>query len=57
MCPTSNRQTHAILDMKQYPAGALLESGIRVTVNTDDMGIERTCPVKGNLTYLKRSLD
>ena len=43
MCPTSNRQTHAIPDMKQYPLVRFLESGIRVTVNTDDMGIERTC--------------
>ena len=53
MCPTSNRQTHAILDMKQYPLVRFLESGIRVTVNTDDMGIERTCLSK-EFDYLKR---
>ena len=53
MCPTSNRQTHAILDRKQYPLVRFLESGIRVTVNTDDMGIERTCLSK-EFDYLKR---
>ncbi len=42
MCPTSNRQTHAISDMKKYPLVGFLENGISVTVNTDDMGIERT---------------
>lgn len=53
MCPTSNRQTHAIPDMKQYPLIPFLESGIRVTVNTDDMGIERTCLSK-EFEYLRR---
>ncbi len=53
MCPTSNRQTHAIPDMKQYPLVSFLESGIRVTVNTDDMGIERTC-LSGEFAYLER---
>ena len=53
MCPTSNRQTHAIPDMKQYPLVRFLESGICVTVNTDDMGIERTCLSK-EFDYLKR---
>ena len=53
MCPTSNRQTHAIPDMKQYPLVRFLEGGVRVTVNTDDMGIERTCLSK-EFDYLKR---
>lgn len=53
MCPTSNRQTHAIPDMKQYPLVRFLERGIRVTVNTDDMGIERTC-LSGEFAYLER---
>ena len=53
MCPTSNRQTHAIPDMKQYPLVRFLEGGIRVTVTTDDMGIERTCLSK-EFDYLKR---
>ena len=40
MCPTSNRMTHAVPDMKDYPLIPYLEQGIRVTLNTDDMGIE-----------------
>lgn len=42
MCPTSNRQTHAVEDMSQYPFMKYLEEGIKVTLNTDDMGIEGT---------------
>lgn len=53
MCPTSNRQTHALSDMSQYPLIPFLERGIRVTVNTDDMGIERTCLSK-EFTYLEQ---
>jgi Adenosine deaminase len=40
MCPTSNRMTKAVPDMDKYPLIDYLEQGIRVTVNTDDMGIE-----------------
>ena len=40
MCPTSNRQTRAVPDMKNYPFMDLLHQGIKVTINTDDMGIE-----------------
>ena len=42
MCPTSNRQTHAIEDMSKYPFMDYLEAGVPVTLNTDDMGIEGT---------------
>ena len=42
MCPTSNRQTHAIHDMSSYPLIDYLNQGIKVTLNTDDMGIEGT---------------
>ena len=42
MCPTSNRQTNAVTDMKHYPLLQFLDFGIKVTVNTDDMAIERT---------------
>lgn len=42
MCPTSNRQTHAVDDMTKYPFADFLKKGIRVTLNTDDMGIEQT---------------
>lgn len=42
MCPTSNRYTRSIENMKDYPLLMYLESGIRVTVNTDDPAIEGT---------------
>ena len=46
MCPTSNRQTHAIADMAEYPFMQYLEDGVKVTLNTDDMGIEGTTLAK-----------
>lgn len=42
MCPTSNRQTHAVSDMTSYPFMRYLEEGIKVTLNTDDPAIEGT---------------
>lgn len=39
MCPTSNRQTKAVEDMRSYPLIKYLDMGIRVTLNTDDMAI------------------
>ena len=42
MCPTSNRQTFAVEDMSKYPFMDYLRQGIKVTLNTDDMGIVRT---------------
>lgn len=39
MCPTSNRQTHAISDMSRYPLKRYLDMGIPVTLNTDDMAV------------------
>ncbi|WP_294428692.1 adenosine deaminase [uncultured Treponema sp.] len=42
MCPTSNKQTHAIADMAKYPLKDYLSQGINVTLNTDDPGIEGT---------------
>ncbi|MBO4748780.1 MAG: adenosine deaminase [Lachnospiraceae bacterium] len=53
MCPTSNRQTHAVEDMKAYPLMDYLSQGIFVTVNTDDMGIERTT-LSEEFRYLER---
>lgn len=46
MCPTSNRQTHAVEDMSSYPLTDYLDQGIKVTVNTDDPGIEGTTLAK-----------
>ena len=42
LCPTSNRQTHAVEDMRRYPLMDFLNAGLPVTLNTDDMGIEGT---------------
>lgn len=42
MCPTSNIQTCAIDDFTKYPLVDYLNSGIKVTLNTDDMAIEGT---------------
>ena len=42
MCPTSNRQTKAVSDMKKYPLLDYMRYGLSVTINTDDMAIEGT---------------
>lgn len=40
MCPTSNRQTHAVESMDDYPFMEYLQKGVKVTLNTDDPAIE-----------------
>ena len=52
MCPTSNRITKAIPDMKAYPLREYLSQGIKVAVCTDDMAICRT-ELKKEFDYLK----
>ena len=42
MCPTSNKQTCALKNMADFPLINFLNKGIKVTLNTDDMGISRT---------------
>ena len=54
MCPTSNRQTHAIEDMSAYPLIDYLEQGLKVTINTDDMGIEGTT-LAGEFRYMEKT--
>ena len=54
MCPTSNRITKAISDMSNYPLMDYLKKGIKVTVNTDDMGIENIT-LADEFEYLKDS--
>ena len=59
ICPTSNKQTQAIQKMDYYPFMDFLNKGLKVTLNTDDMGIEGTYLAKEfeilekkyNLTY------
>lgn len=42
MCPTSNLQTHAIPHVQVYPMNRLMQQGIAVTVNTDNMTVSGT---------------
>ena len=35
MCPTSNEQTHAVRAYERHPLKRYLDSGVRVTINTD----------------------
>ena len=39
MCPTSNVRTHAVATIAEHPARALLDEGVRVTINTDNPGL------------------
>lgn len=55
MCPTSNRQTHAIEDMNDYPLIDFLNKGIKVTLNTDDMAIEGTT-IENEFVYMTELL-
>ncbi|MDO5407063.1 MAG: adenosine deaminase family protein [Eubacteriales bacterium] len=56
LCPTSNRQTLAVEDMKLYPLKQFLEYGIKVTLNTDDMAICRTS-MPEELDYVKTEFE
>lgn len=42
VCPTSNRQTHAVADMRDYPLADLVRKGLCVTINTDNPAISGT---------------
>ena len=54
MCPTSNRQTHAVETMDDYPFMDYLEKGVKVTLNTDDPAIEGTT-LAGEYRYMEQS--
>ena len=56
MCPTSNTQTHAVEDMSKYPFMDYLNQGIKVTLNTDDMGIERTT-LANEFRYMEKNFN
>jgi adenosine deaminase len=56
MCPTSNRQTHAVEDMSKYPFMDYLNQRIKVTLNTDDMGIERTT-LANEFRYMEKNFN
>lgn len=53
MCPSSNRQTKAVKDMKKYPLRKFMEAGIKVTINTDDKAICRT-DIKKEFSYIEK---
>ncbi len=54
VCPTSNRMTHAVSDMSAYPFMKYLADGVRVTLNTDDMGVENTT-LADEFAYMKEN--
>ena len=54
MCPTSNRQTHAVESMDDYPLMDYLNRGVKVTLNTDDPAIEGTT-LAGEYRYMEQT--
>lgn len=54
MCPTSNRLTKAVCDMKKYPFMTYLNSNVKVTINTDDLAIEGTTITK-EFQYMEKT--
>ena len=42
LCPTSNLNTRVFDDLKDYPIRTFLESGVLITVNTDNMSVSST---------------
>ena len=54
MCPTSNRQTHAVENMDDYPFMDYLKKGVKVTLNTDDPAIEGVT-LAGEYRYMEKT--
>ncbi len=42
LCPTSNLNTAVFSSMEEYPLPALLQAGVPVTINTDNMSVSGT---------------
>lgn len=42
LCPTSNLNTKVVDDIKDYPLMKLLDAGVKVTINTDNMTVSDT---------------
>lgn len=42
LCPTSNLNTNVFSHISQYPLRTLMEAGVRVTVNTDNLSVSNT---------------
>lgn len=54
MCPTSNYQTGAVYDMKDYPIKEYLSRGILATVNTDSTVVSST-NIRREFDFLKEN--
>ena len=54
MCPTSNKITKAVADMRNYPFMKYLDMGIKVTINTDDKAIENTTAAR-EFEYMEKN--
>lgn len=52
LCPTSNLNTKIYETIEDYPIQQLMNKGIRVTVNTDNMMVS-TLQRRGNLHWLQ----
>lgn len=46
MCPISNLQTKAVSDTSEYPLREFLDTGLRVTINTDNRTVSNTSITK-----------
>ena len=46
MCPISNLQTKAVESTKNYPMREFLNTGLKVTVNTDNRTVSNTTLTK-----------
>ena len=51
MCPTSNLNTSMFANYEVYPLRKLMEAGVKVTVNTDNMTVSNTTAT-AELRYL-----
>lgn len=56
LCPTSNLNTSIYPNMRSYPIRTLMENGVVVTVNTDNMSVSNTT-VRGEFQKLIDALD
>ena len=43
LCPTSNLNTKVVDSIGQYPIRQLMDAGVAVTINTDNMTVSDTC--------------
>lgn len=56
LCPTSNLDTHVYERIEDYPIRRLLDAGVCVTINSDDMAVSGT-DVKKELDLMRRVFD